>query len=63
MFVAMFWPGWIRFEERVHIAAWLSAPSANDVLPFLSIFMRYRPRRIPTSSASWMVCSLSGPRW
>src|SRR6267142_331152 len=33
------------------------------VPPFLSVAIKWRPRSIPTSSASWTVCLLSGLRW
>jgi len=56
-------PGCFRSIDRVLIAAWLSVPSAKEVLPFFSVLIRYIPRRRPTSSASCMVCSVSLSRW
>lgn len=36
IFSAIFCARWIRFVVRVFIAAWPSAPNANEVLPFFS---------------------------
>jgi energy-converting hydrogenase Eha subunit A len=45
------------------MVAWLSMPTAAEVLLAFLPLIRCMPRRIPTSSTSCTVCSLSDPRW
>ena len=55
--------GLLRSESKTLIAAWLSTAIEQVLAARFSVLMRCIASRSPTNSASWTVCSASGPSW
>ena len=55
--------GFLSSESKALSAAWLSTATEQDVAPRFSVPIRCNASRSPTNSASYTVCSASGPRW